>query len=111
MAQVQHCGEKQAGGGQQGKGVPQAGLRLLFLPPAAAQGNLHRAAHAQAGAGRLNERGDGVGDIDGGQAQVAHIPAYKKAVHNGVQPREGERQHGGQHKPEKFLFHGNTSKG
>ena len=71
----------------------------------AGDGQHHRATHAYASAHRIDERHKRICHVDGGKPVVADIVANEKAVHDGIEPRERERHHGRQHKPQKLFQH------
>ncbi len=104
VQQVDPRRQQRAGHQQHPKRARRKIAGLLILLFRLADGVMDGAAHADARAQCLDDRDDGIGDVDGGKPQIAHAVAHKVAVHDGVHARKGKGQHRGDHISEERLF-------
>ena len=105
VAQQQSPEDKQAGDQQQEQGVAQQGALFSGVVPAAGYRERDGATHADAGAHRLDQRGERIRDIDGRQADISGTASDEKAVDNCIKSRESKRQHGRKDKAPEFFEH------
>ena len=105
IAKQQPAENEQAGDQQQDQGVAQQGTLFFCVVPAAGDRERNGAAHADAGAHRLDQRGERVSDIDGGKTDVPGAAPDEKAVDDRVKPRKGKRQHGRKDIAPEFFEH------
>ena len=109
-------GEQEQGGKENAEAAQQEDRHTHVLPAAVfilipgVDGVLDCAAHADAGAYRLQKSRQRIGDVDCGQGVVPHRISNKEPIGNRVDAGQRKGQHGWDDKPEKLFANVHVSR-